>query len=131
MLGGLPAHVTHVGVDLNPQDVEAELINSGYYSTSRTLFIWESVSAYLTSCTNDTFLSLVGKASRGSRPAFSYASKAFLTGEGLDNKVLKQVSRFMTKKFGLVIHGFDPNAIADHQEALPDSREDGGRLNRS
>lgn len=89
-LGDLPAHVAYVGVDLDAQDVEAELIKSGYDKASRILFIWESVSAYLTSDANDAILKFVGRAPRGSKLAFSYASKSFLTGEGLDNRVLKK-----------------------------------------
>ena len=114
VLGGLPAHVTHVGMDLNVQDIEAELVRSGYDKASRTLFIWESVSAYLTSDANDAVFSFVGKAPPGSKLAFSYATKALLTGEGLDNKVLKKVSRIMTKKHRMVIHGFDPEIIEVH-----------------
>ena len=112
MLGDLPAHVTHVGAVLNAQDVEEELIDPGYDRTSRTLFIWESVPAHLTSNASDSVLSFVGKAPRGGKPAFSYASKALLTGEGPDNKVLRGGSRVMTKKCGLVFHGFNPKAIA-------------------
>jgi methyltransferase (TIGR00027 family) len=113
-LGGLPEHVTFVAVDFNVQDVEEELFKSGYHTTSKTLFIWESVSAYLTSDANDAVFSFVGKAPRGSKLAFSYATKAFLTGERLDNKVLQKVSRIMTKKYRMVIHGFDPDTIGNH-----------------
>ncbi len=38
-------HVTYVSVDLNTQEVEDELQKAGYGASSRTLFIWESVSA--------------------------------------------------------------------------------------
>lgn len=37
--GGLQAHSADIRVDPNVQDVEAELIRSGYDKTSRTLFI--------------------------------------------------------------------------------------------
>jgi len=47
-MGGLPEHVTYVSVDLNTQEVEGDLQKAGYGASSRTLFIWERVSAYLT-----------------------------------------------------------------------------------
>ncbi len=114
VLGGLPEHVTYVGVDFTEQDVQAELRRSGYDPSSRTLFLWESVSAYLTREANDAVFRFVGKAPRGSKLAFSYTTKAFLTGEGLDNKVLQKVSRLMVKRYKLILHGFDPDTIGNH-----------------
>ena len=113
-LGGLPAHVTHVGVDLNVQHVEAELVKSGCDKTSWTLFILESVSAHLAGEANEAVFGFVGKALRGSKLAFSCATKALPAGEGLDSSVPGKVSRIMTRKCRMVIHGFDPNVIADH-----------------
>ena len=88
-LGGLPAHVTHVGVDLNVQYVEADLVKSGCDKTSWTPFILESVSAHLAGETNEAVFGFVGKAPRGSKRTFSCATQALPAGEGLDNRGAK------------------------------------------
>jgi len=114
IMGSLPEHVTYVSVDFNTQDVEDELQKAGYESSSRTLFIWESVSAYLTKEANDAVFNLVSRSASGSKIAFSYATESMLTGENLNNKVLEKIHRIMVKKHQMVVHGFDPNTIEEH-----------------
>ena len=137
-LGGLAAHAAHFG---------AELIKSGYDNNSRTLFNWEFAFAKPTRNPHNPILILVARTTRGSELALSYAWNAFLSGQGLENKVLTGVTRVMTKKFSMATHGLDPipsqttsrnpgwpcatNSAPKVQAALPDSREDGVRRNRN
>lgn len=114
IMGKCPEHVTYVSVDFNAQDVEGELQKAGFEPFSRTLFIWESVSAYLTEEANDAIFSFVSRAASGSKIAFSYATESLLKGENLNNKVLEKLHRIMVKKHQMVVHGFDPNTIEEY-----------------
>ncbi|MDG2380426.1 MAG: class I SAM-dependent methyltransferase, partial [Pirellulaceae bacterium] len=113
VLGRLPDHVSYIAVGFHIRDIRTELQKAGCDLSSTTLFVWESVSAYLTGKANDAILSFVPKAGSASKIIFSYVSEDLITGENLDNRGLSRLSRSM-EKHGLLVLGFDPDTIEDY-----------------
>ena len=112
VLGELPDFVTYVEIDFDKQSIENVLQKAGYNPNLKTLFIWESVSAYLTKETNDTIFSFVSKANEGSKFVFSYATMDFMNGKNLSHKTLKLLyERIRVKKELILQHGFEQNKI--------------------
>ena len=79
ILGGLPAHVTYVPIDLDAETLE-KLFDFGYNRQNKTLFIWEGVVHYLTAEAVDQTLSFVSRNSgTGSSIIFDYVYTSALT----------------------------------------------------
>jgi methyltransferase (TIGR00027 family) len=73
LIGSLPKHVSFVPVDFMTEEPTARLIESGYSTTVRTLFIWEGVSYYLSPESVDKVLAFVaGNSAKGSSMVFDY-----------------------------------------------------------
>jgi methyltransferase (TIGR00027 family) len=60
LLGHEPEHVTYAAVDFTSDDLAATLAAAGHQRSSRTLFIWSGVSAYLPEAAVAEILSWVG-----------------------------------------------------------------------
>ena len=105
VLGDIPSHVTYTPVDLNSQDICAELINSGYHPDIPTFFIMEGVTQYITAEAVDNVMGFVAQAPPGSRMAFTYIQKEIIDGSArsaVDQRIMKRVaSRGMPWIFGL------------------------------
>lgn len=115
VLGKLPKYVTYVGVDFNNQSIEDELKEIGYDLSSKTLFIWESVSAYLTKEANDSIFKFVSKSVLGSKFVFSYTTMDFMTGKNLDHKTMQVLyKRIMVKEELKLQHGFEQDTIENY-----------------
>jgi len=77
-LGALPSHVRYVPIDFDTQDLGEELSAAGYDSATRTLFIWEGVSQYISREALEGTLRYVGGTASGNRMAFSYVLQSFI-----------------------------------------------------
>ena len=55
----LPAYVTFIPVDFNTQQLGERLLESGYNEQSKTLFIWQGVTYFLTSGGVETTLAFI------------------------------------------------------------------------
>lgn len=82
-LGAIPANVKLVTVDFDRDDLDAILASRGYSAGNRTFFVWEAVTQYLTEQGVRATFDWLAKATSGSRLAFTYVRKGFLTGETL------------------------------------------------
>jgi methyltransferase (TIGR00027 family) len=82
-LGAIPANLKLVTVDFDRDDLGAILASQGYSAKNRTFFVWEAVTQYLTEQGVRATFDWLAKAAPGSRLAFSYVRKGFLTGETL------------------------------------------------
>ena len=112
VLGELPGFVTYVGVDFDNQSIEEALQQAGYSLNSKTLFIWESVSAYLTKEANDAVFSFVSKAASKSKFVFSYLTEDFMSGKNLNHKTLEYLHERMIIKQELKLqHCFEQSEI--------------------
>ena len=77
-LGTLPSHVRFVAVDFETLDLAAALAASGFDPGTRTLFLWEGVSQYISREALHDTLRFVGRSAPGSRLAFSYVLQCFI-----------------------------------------------------
>ena len=82
-LGRIPTNVKLLAVDFDHDDLDAQLALQGYSLSMRTFFVWEAVTQYLTEKGVRATFDWLGKATPGSRLAFTYVRKNFLTGERL------------------------------------------------
>jgi len=77
-LGALPSHVRFVPIDFDTQDLAMALGGAGYERATRTLFIWEGVSQYVSRAALEATLRYVGSTAAGNRLAFSYVLQSFI-----------------------------------------------------
>lgn len=81
LLGGFPGHVLYVPVDLDRDDLWAGLMEKGYVSTVRTLYICEGLTMYLGGDAIDgMFSSIAGCSGPGSIIVFDYAYESAVNG---------------------------------------------------
>ncbi|MDY6997882.1 MAG: SAM-dependent methyltransferase [Actinomycetota bacterium] len=83
VLGGTPASVHLVAVDLESEPVIPALQAHGYRRTDRTFFIWEGVTQYLTPAAVRATLDGLRDAAPGSRLIFTYIRQDFIDGTDL------------------------------------------------
>ena len=115
ILGKLPEYVTYVGVDFDKQSIEDALEKVGYDLSSKALFIWESVSAYLTKEANDNIFKYVSKSISGSKFVFSYVTMDFMTGKNLNHKTMQILyKRIMINKELTIQHGYEQDEIESY-----------------
>ncbi len=113
-IGELPANVSLVPVDFNRQELGEELKKAGYTLSSKTFFIWEGVTQYISREAIDNTLKYVARAATGSRIVFTYVLESFINGsyvpDGLDS-----LYKFMLKKKNpLWFCGFEPAEMHEY-----------------
>jgi methyltransferase (TIGR00027 family) len=108
ILGKLPNHVTYVPVDFEKQSLETELKKAGYNLKSKTLFIWEGVSQYISKEANENTMKYVAQAAPGSKIVFTYILKSLIEGKDLNDIAKKGMYKWMVKGFKMWIYGLDP-----------------------
>ena len=82
-LGTIPANIRFVTADFDRDDLSAILASQGYSAGKPTFFIWEAVTQYLTEQGVRATFDWLARAAPGSRLAFTYVRKNFLTGKTL------------------------------------------------
>jgi methyltransferase (TIGR00027 family) len=81
IFGQLPEQVTYVPVDFDQEDLGARLSASGYRESSKTFFIWQGVTQYLTPEAIDATLAFIaGHSGSGSQVIFDYMYTSLLDG---------------------------------------------------
>jgi len=114
ILGKLPNRVIFVPIDFEKQSLDTELKKAGYNLTSKTLFIWEGVTQYISKEANDSTLKYVAQAAPGSKIVFTYIIKSFIEGKNIHDGI-KVMYKYMRKKNNpLWIYGLDPNDMGDY-----------------
>jgi methyltransferase (TIGR00027 family) len=114
-IGELPSNVSLVPIDFNSQELGEELKKAGYALSSKTLFIWEGVTQYISKEAIDNTLKYVAQASTGSRIVFTYVLKSFINGSYIPDGLNSLYKFFLKKKKPLWFCGFEP---ADMREYL-------------
>jgi methyltransferase (TIGR00027 family) len=104
-----PANVKFVGVDFETDDLGTQLRATGYREDTRTLFVWQGVSMYLTQAGIDKTLAFIARHSaKGSAVVLDYFdARAMQTGEA-------NVIRFFT-----TIMGEKVRFAIDQREIVP------------
>jgi methyltransferase (TIGR00027 family) len=108
-IGGAPASVHLVPLDFEHDGLIVALTENGYRADSRTFFIWEGVTQYLTEDAVRATLGALRAAASGSRLAFTYVRRDFIDGTNMyDAAILYKRFRQRQQvwKFGL-----DPNEV--------------------
>ena len=82
-LGTIPANVKLVAVNFDCDDLSGVLVSLGYSPSDRTFFVCEAVTQYLTQKGVRAIFDWLAKSTPGSRLAFTYVRKNFLTGKAL------------------------------------------------
>ncbi len=114
ILGKLPDHVIYVPIDFEKQSLDTELKKAGYNLNSKTLFIWEGVTQYISKEANDSTLKYVAQSAPGSKIVFTYILKSFIEGKNIHDGI-KVMYKYMRKKNNpLWIYGLDPSDMGDY-----------------
>ena len=113
ILGELPDHVVYVPIDFEKQSLDTELKKAGYDLTSKTLFIWEGVTQYISKEANDSILKYVAQSAPDSKIVFTYILKSFIEGKNI-HEGIRTMYKLMVKRFSIWIYGLDPAEIGDH-----------------
>ncbi len=111
VLGKVPAHVRLVPIDFDREELEAVLMAHAYDADSRTFFIWEAVTQYLTEAGIQGTFGFLAKAPAGSRLVFTYIRKDFIDGKALYGaEYLYKTMVLRDKSF---LFGMNPEDVAD------------------
>jgi methyltransferase (TIGR00027 family) len=110
---GLPANVSLVPIDFDSQDIGETLQKAGYAQSSRTLFIWEGVTQYITRDAINAVLEYVARAASGSRIVFTYVLESFIDGSIIPAGLQSLYRMTMKKKDPLWLSGFDPAGMPE------------------
>lgn len=114
ILGKLPGHVIYVPVDFEKQSLDAEIKKAGYNLNSKTLFIWEGVTQYISKEANDSILKYVSKAAPGSSIVLTYVRKSYIDGKEIYKGTEGVYKRMCKKNNSFWIYGLDPADIGNH-----------------
>jgi len=81
LLGSLPGHVVYVPIDFSKEKLDGRLLESGYDRNSKTLFIWEGVTMYLSAeAVDETLAFVVNNSGEGSSIIFNYIYRSVVDG---------------------------------------------------
>lgn len=105
---GFPQSVNLLSIDFTEDKVEDVLTRSGYSENQPTFYIMEAVSQYLDEAAMRANLEVFSKGAKGSKLAFTYVPKDFITGE---NKYGEDLMYKLTVKAGVWGLGYLPSEI--------------------
>jgi len=113
-IGELPSNVSFVPIDFDSQDIGEELKKAGYDLSSKTLFIWEGVTQYVSKEAVDSTIRYVARAATGSRIVFTYVLKSFINGSHIPDglNLLYKTMLKMRKPFWFC--GFAPAEMSEY-----------------
>jgi methyltransferase (TIGR00027 family) len=111
VFGELPAHVTLVSIDFDRQELGDVLASHGYAADTKTFFIMEGVTQYLTESGLQTTFDFLARARAGSRLVFTYVPKDFIDGEVLYGQEYLYKKMLLKDKIWFV--GMDPEGVAE------------------
>ena len=111
VFGKVPEHVTLVPVDFDHQKLSTVMASHGYETGSRTFFIWEGVTSYLTREGIEATFDFLARAATGSRMAFSYIRKDFIDGSNIEGQ--EYIYDKMLVKDKIWLFGMDPDRVED------------------
>jgi methyltransferase (TIGR00027 family) len=107
----VPAHVTLVPIDFDREELGAVLKSHGYTPDTKTFFIWEGVTQYLTGAGIRATFDFLAEAPAGSRLAFTYVPKDFIDGKVIYGQEYLYRRMLINDKSWLF--GMDPEGVAD------------------
>jgi methyltransferase (TIGR00027 family) len=111
-LGVIPPNVTYVPIDFDQQSISDEMENAGYQEGTRTFFIWEGVTQYITAEAVDATLRFAARSALGSQIAFTYIESRIVDGSERSSDDQRIISRVARRGMPWVF-GLDPHEIED------------------
>lgn len=109
----MPDHVTFVPVDFQKDNLETCLLQSGYDSSLKTLFIWEGVTMYIDSQAVDKTLQFISKSSgKESSVIFDYTYQDVIDGTN-DRKEAKGWLNIAAKSNEPLLFGLQNNHVEE------------------
>ena len=111
VFGEVPAHLTLVPIDFDSQDLGAVLASHDCAVDTRTFFILEGVTQYLTEAGIHETFDFLAKAPAGSRLVFTYVRKDFM--DGKDFYGHEFLYKQMLLKDKIWLFGMDPKDVAN------------------
>jgi methyltransferase (TIGR00027 family) len=111
VFGEIPDHVNLVSIDFDRQDLGEVLASQGYAADTKTFFILEGVTQYLTEAGIRTTFDFLAKAPTGSRLVFTYVRQDFMDGEAYYGH--EYLYKRMILKDNIWLFGVDPKDVAD------------------
>ncbi len=109
-LGTPPGSVRLVPLDFERDDVMATLVDHGYRRDTRTLFVWEAVTQYLSPDAVHATLARQRSTAAGSRLVFTYVRKDFI--DGINLYGAEALYRRFVQRRQLWHFGLPPNEVA-------------------
>jgi len=113
-IGELPSNVSLVPIDFDSQDLGEELKKAGYDLSSKTLFIWEGVTQYISREAIDNTLKYVARAAAGSRIVFTYVLESFINGSHIPDGLNTLYKTMLKKEKPLWFCGFNPAEMLEY-----------------
>ena len=113
-IGELPSNVSLVPIDFNSQDLGEALKKAGYALSSKTFFIWEGVTQYISKEALDNTIKYVAQASTGSNIVYTYVLESFINGSHIPDGLNSLYKTMLNKKNPLWFCGFDPGEIHEY-----------------
>jgi methyltransferase (TIGR00027 family) len=110
-IGGVPTSVHLVPLDFERDDLISALTGHGYRADSRTFFIWEGVTQYLTEDAVRATLGALRAAPAGSRLVFTYVRKDFIDGVNMYGATM--LYRRFRQRQQVWRFGLDPDAVSE------------------
>jgi methyltransferase (TIGR00027 family) len=110
-IGGVPTSVHLVPLDFERDDLIGALTGHGYRADSRTFFIWEGVTQYLTEDAVRATLGALRAAPAGSRLVFTYVRKDFIDGVNMYGATM--LYRRFRQRQQVWRFGLDPDAVSE------------------
>jgi methyltransferase (TIGR00027 family) len=115
LFGKVPENVRLVPIDFNRQELGVALHEIGYSHESKSFFVWEGVTQYITEAAVGEVFEFLKNASRGSRLVVTYIRKDFIDGQKMyDLDVLYRQTR-LKKEFWQF--GMQPDEVDGFLEA--------------
>ena len=112
-LGTLPSHVRFVPIDFDTQDLAVALAAAGYEPVTRTLFMWEGVSQYVSRAALEGTLDYVGGTAPGNQLVFSYVLQRFIDDRSAYPELSPLWDTMRTGDEPFWKSGLDPEHLAD------------------
>jgi len=113
-IGELPSNVSLVPIDFNSQEPSEELKKAGYTLSSKTLFIWEGVTQYISKEAVANTIKYVARAPTGSRIVFTYVLESFINGSCVPDGLKSVYKSYLKKKKPLWFCGFEPAEMREY-----------------
>jgi len=113
-LSAVPSNLHLAPIDFDRESIADALITAGYVSDTKTFFIWEGVTQYLTQEGIDSTMAFLSKAASGSKMAFTYVIGDFIQGKAIHD-CEKAYEKYIVKE-KMWLFGINPVELPDFLE---------------